>query len=255
MVGAPRHGFDELNGYPTNRGRVYVYFGRPSLSGLSVTNNGPIEVGHLTTLTASLTQGKNIIYQWDFGDGAPLYTSPLDETGAGDTALHEYPAAGIYTARLRAFDGLAQVEAATTVQVFEDLTFTPGGTSTTSDQVLSFEIPPGLQAGVTITYTPQITAGHSLGDFDLAGLAFHMIAVDGDGDPLVSITPAITLTVAYDPARLPLGMDENALELRRYDSGSGSWAPLTVVARGPHRQHAHRAARTTFRILLCWRRS
>ncbi|NTV38043.1 MAG: PKD domain-containing protein, partial [Anaerolineales bacterium] len=151
LVGAPRHGFDESNGYPSNRGRVYVYFGRPSLGGLSAMNDGPSEIGHLTTFTTTLNQGRNVFYQWDFGDGSPLVTSPLDAMGEGGTTLHTYSAAGIFTARVRAFDGLAQVEAETTVQVFEDLTFIPGETFTTTDQVLSFEIPSGLEAGVTIT--------------------------------------------------------------------------------------------------------
>ena len=41
-----------------------------------------------------------------------------------------------------------------------------------------------------------------------------MVAVDGNGDPLVSVSPPITLTVAYDPAQLPLGMDDSTLELQ-----------------------------------------
>jgi len=55
--------------------------------------------------------------------------------------------------------------------------------------------------------------------------------VDESGDPLVSVTPPITLTVSYDPALLPLGAREADLQLRRYDSGLGSWVPLTVVGR------------------------
>jgi hypothetical protein len=231
LIGASRHGIDESNGYPTNRGRVYVYYGRQSLEGLSVAHDGPTEVGHIATLTATLLEGTRVTYQWDFGDGSPIYTSPLDVAGTGSTATHSYPAAGIYTIRVRASSGVEQLEAETALQVFEDLNLPPGGSFTTSDQILTFDAPPGLAETVTITYTPQITAGHSLGDFDLAGIAFHLVAVDQNGNPLVDISPPITVTVSYDPALLPLGAPEEDLELRRYDSGLGSWVPLTVVAR------------------------
>ena len=52
-----------------------------------------------------------------------------------------------------------------------------------------------------------------------------MLAVDGNGDPLITVSPPITLTVSYDPSPLPLGMDESTLELRRYDSGLDAWFP------------------------------
>jgi hypothetical protein len=106
-----------------------------------------------------------------------------------------------------------------------------GGTVTTADGALTFEAPGTLTPTINITYTPMTTPTHSRGDFELAGVVFHLEATDQNGDPLVTLATPISLTVAYDEAALPPSVDEANLELRRYDVDLGDWVPLTVIDR------------------------
>jgi len=64
------------------------------IAGLSAVNDGPMEVGSLTTMTATVTGGTlPIAYTWNFGDG-------ITDTGA--VATHIYAVYGTYTATVTA---------------------------------------------------------------------------------------------------------------------------------------------------------
>jgi hypothetical protein len=116
--------------------------------------------------------------------------------------------------------------------VYQVVSLPPGGgTVATADGALSFEASGALTQTVHITYTPGTTPTQSTGEFELAGVVFHLEATDEIGNPLLTISPPISLTVAYDEAALPLGVDEADLELRRYDLDLGDWVPLTVINR------------------------
>jgi uncharacterized repeat protein (TIGR01451 family) len=58
------------------------------ISGLSAISDSPTDLGQVTTLTATVEGGTNVIYTWDFDDG---------ETGEGQVVTHTYTAAGKYT--------------------------------------------------------------------------------------------------------------------------------------------------------------
>ena len=80
------------------------------ITGLAVINDGPTPVGSVTSLTASVTGGTYIGYDWDLGDGTIL-------TDAGPSITHTYPATGSYTASVTATNPISTDTAATTVVV------------------------------------------------------------------------------------------------------------------------------------------
>lgn len=85
-----------------------IFFQEEAIAGLVATNNSPTALGQPTTLTANVTNGSNVVYTWDFGDGA---------AGAGAAVQHVYPDTGLYTATVTATNPLNQATAATTIQV------------------------------------------------------------------------------------------------------------------------------------------
>jgi len=63
------------------------------ISGLSATNDSPTILGSLTTLTAIISEGTNVVFAWDLGDG---------DTDSGAVVDHIYPSVGMYTATVTA---------------------------------------------------------------------------------------------------------------------------------------------------------
>jgi hypothetical protein len=86
-------------------------------SGLTATNDGPTRLGEPTTFTASVTEGTNVSYDWDFGDGG---------SGAGKTVEHTYAVTGTFTATVTASNA-GNAVAATTVAVVTSASEPPDG--------------------------------------------------------------------------------------------------------------------------------
>jgi hypothetical protein len=197
-----------------------------TIAGLVVTNSSPTELGHPTLFTATITAGTNVLYGWDFGDGQTVSLGPWA------VISHTYPAAGVYTVVISATNPVTKAWAQTIATVYETISMpTGGGEYTTSDGILTFTWPAGLTQTLTITYTPQLTPSHAMGDLEFAGIVFHLDAVDENGNPITAFSPPLTLTLHYDESALPPGMDESELELCRYDAGLGGWVPLLLVSR------------------------
>ena len=66
------------------------------ITGLTVGNDSPTQVGSATHFTATITAGASVVYDWNFGDGTP----PV--VGVGPQRSHTYPAVGTYTATITA---------------------------------------------------------------------------------------------------------------------------------------------------------
>ena len=81
-----------------------------AISGLTAANDGPTVFGNPTELTATITNGSNVTYEWDFGDS---------NSGSGPVISHQYPAPGTYTAEVTATNSLGQ-ETATTIIVIDE---------------------------------------------------------------------------------------------------------------------------------------
>lgn len=78
------------------------------ISGLSASNNSPTNLGDPTTLTASVTDGTNVNFDWAFGDGT---------TGNGAVVNHTYPDVGQYTAVVTASNSVGELVATTNVTI------------------------------------------------------------------------------------------------------------------------------------------
>lgn len=87
--------------------QVVVTVGDTPITNLVITHNGPIIVGETVNYTATAT-GSNIVYQWNFGDGA---------TGSGRTPSHTYGASGVYTAIVTATNGAGSATATALIGV------------------------------------------------------------------------------------------------------------------------------------------
>jgi hypothetical protein len=145
-------------------------------AGLSASNDGPTMLGSVTTLTATVTAGLNVAYNWNFGDG---------HLGADTIVTHTYAAAGIYPAVVTATNSAGSVMATTTVYVITNPVAQAGpdqtvhtGRSVTLDGGASSD--PGNF--LPLTYQWQQTGGPSI---TLSG-ANHVTAT--------FISPAITQT-------------------------------------------------------------
>ena len=79
-----------------------------TISGLTASNDSPTPQGMPTTLSADVTAGTNVIYDWQFGDG---------ESGTGRVVEHVYPAEGDYTATVTARNGISQQTTTTDVEI------------------------------------------------------------------------------------------------------------------------------------------
>ena len=79
--------------------------------GLTATNDGPTEFGSLTTLTATIDTGTNVIYTWDFGDGTD---------GSGAVVTHTYTAPGSFNATVTATNGTNSSSALTVVNILDE---------------------------------------------------------------------------------------------------------------------------------------
>ncbi|RMF30759.1 MAG: hypothetical protein D6759_11320, partial [Chloroflexi bacterium] len=79
---------------------------------------------------------------------------------------------------------------------------TPGGggaITTTHEVTITF--PPGsVTSTVTVSYTAQITPGHSTGSFRFAGKSFRIEAVDAGGNPVTRFQKPFTITIHYRDA-------------------------------------------------------
>ncbi len=80
------------------------------IAGLSAANDSPTPLGQMTTLTATVVSGTNVLYGWSFGDGT---------TGSGAQVQHTYPALGLYTATVTASNSLGALSTTTRVTITE----------------------------------------------------------------------------------------------------------------------------------------
>jgi len=85
------------------------------IQGLKAENDSPTILGEMTTLSATIDNGSNVSYLWDFGDG---------EFGSGASVTHVYPAIDIYTATVTASNSINTLVATTTVNIKERISAT-----------------------------------------------------------------------------------------------------------------------------------
>jgi len=80
-----------------------------TIAGLSADNDSPTSLGDTTNLTATITDGSNVTYEWDFGDGSPTET--------GKVVAHAYAAVGNYTATVTGTNSISSDTTTTEVTI------------------------------------------------------------------------------------------------------------------------------------------
>jgi hypothetical protein len=79
-----------------------------AVGGLTATNDGPTTLGEETAFSASVTEGTNVTYDWEFGDGG---------SGEGNDVAHTYTTTGTFTATVTASNAVNTVTATTVAVV------------------------------------------------------------------------------------------------------------------------------------------
>ena len=145
------------------------------ISGLIAQNDSPTNLGQLTMLTATVSSGNHVTYDWEFGDGT---------TGSGPEIAHIYPAAGSYTAVVTASNGVSIISATTSVSIIDQIT----GLSVTSNS----PIVPGGTAVLTATVATGSNVIYSwrFGDGDTGSgpVVNHVYEVGGAYQVVVTAT-------------------------------------------------------------------
>ncbi|MCP4407608.1 MAG: PKD domain-containing protein, partial [Gammaproteobacteria bacterium] len=109
------------------------------IDGLVITPDVPAYTGWPITLTATVTQGNNITYTWDFGDGSP-------GLNYGATVTHTYAASDTYTVVVTASNAANLRTATADIVAVKPINL-----------VLSKHGPALAAAGDLITYTLTVT--------------------------------------------------------------------------------------------------
>jgi PKD repeat protein len=158
-------------------------------AGLSASNDGPTALGSVTTLTATITDGLNVTYAWNFGDGS---------LGASAAVTHTYAAAGTYTAIVTATNSAGSLAATTTVYVTTNPIAHAGsdqtvhtGRSVTLDGSASFD--PGNF--LPLTYHWQQTGGSAVTLSDASNVTATFAA------PVVTQTRTLTFELTITNAQ------------------------------------------------------
>lgn len=108
---------------------------------------------------------------------------------------------------------------------FETLNLTPGSPLTSRDKVLTLDI----AFSMSLTYTPLMTPTRNISGYTYAGVVFNLEA-DSPTQNQIQANPA-TLTLSYATAFLPAGVNEETLQLYRWDEGDNTWRLMTGLSR------------------------
>ncbi len=120
-----------------NTASATLNVGDISVQGLTAANDSPALTGSTIHFTATITNGYNVSYAWNFGDG---------DTGTGATTSHYYGTSGVYTAVVTA-TGLINSQTATTTVTITDEAI--AGLVVTGTSPVELGTDPNLQASVT----------------------------------------------------------------------------------------------------------
>jgi PKD repeat protein len=150
------------------------------ITGLTANNDSPTQLGEPTTLSATITDGTNVTYTWNFGDGSD---------GIGKIITHTYFAAGSYTAIVTATNSISwqtdttQV-AITDVPVYGLVAYNDSPTMLGEPTTLSATI----QAGTNVIYTWDFGDGAN----GSRANATHIYLAPGSYTAIVTATNSIS---------------------------------------------------------------
>ncbi|MBE2237479.1 MAG: PKD domain-containing protein [Caldilineaceae bacterium] len=82
------------------------------VAGLQASHSGAAPVGQAVIFTATVQGGTNIVYAWEFGDGATVSTSE-------NTLIHAYAAAGAYAVTVTASNEVASARLPLAISIYD----------------------------------------------------------------------------------------------------------------------------------------
>jgi PKD repeat protein len=158
-----------------------------AIEGLWATNDSPTPLGSATTLTATITAGSNVTYNWAFGDG---------DTGSGAVVAHTYPAVGVYTAIVTASNSVSLLTATTPVTITDAFI---------EELVANNDSPTVLGQDTTLTAT--ITKGSNVvytwalgdGDTGSGAVVAHTYPAIGTYTAVVTASNSVSVVTATTP--------------------------------------------------------
>lgn len=181
----------------------YVTITDMPISAVTATNDSPTLLGHTTTLSATVTAGSNVSYNWAFGD---------EKVSSGAVVSHIYPYAGIYTALVTATSSVNVMTATTVVTVVAALP--PEGGSIMPTPGVTVTVAGGTFTDTVVIHYAEhpITDTGSLGN---VGLFYELSATYLSTGLPADLPPGqrYTITVTYRQDNVPLGVNEADLAL------------------------------------------
>ncbi|MFQ5614552.1 MAG: C25 family cysteine peptidase, partial [Anaerolineae bacterium] len=140
----------------SNEARLYDYFAgdqvaqlettvlEAPIAGLAAGNDSPAFLGSQTAFTATIQNGSNVVYSWDFGDGSPAKWGP--------SVNHTYAIVGTHLARVTATNAVSSQTAITTVEIRDVpplADFVSSAPDTLGQQPTTFQ---SVSAGTNLAY-------------------------------------------------------------------------------------------------------
>ena len=209
-----------LYSHPTGSGSATAGFtvaAEGAVAGLRAANDSPTALGQITHLTATVSSGDAVKYDWNLGDGS--------ET-TGQFAANNYAAVGSYTAVVTASNAVSIKAASTNVTISHAVgTVGPhaGGSLRWGDTTMgrrpitiTVEVPGGaVTDSLKLALTRLADSVHPApGDLRLAGVVFILDAYRNSVlQPHFTFQQPVTVTLRYTLETLD-GVAEDTLELR-----------------------------------------
>jgi PKD repeat protein len=124
------------------------------VAGLTVSNTSPTVLGQPTGLLAAISAGDFVSYTWNLGDGV---------SATGVITTHTYPAVGVYTASVTAFNSVNALTATTRVTI-KDVPLSGLNASNNSPSAIgsATTLAAAISAGSNVTYTWNFGDGSSV---------------------------------------------------------------------------------------------
>ncbi len=155
-----------------------------AIEGLIATNDSPTPLGSATTLTATITAGSNVTYDWAFGDG---------DTGSGAVVTHIYPAVGVYTAVVTASNSVSVLTATTPVTITDALI---EGLTANNDSPTVLGQPTTLTATITAGSNVTYTWAFGDGDTGSGAVVAHTYPATGTYTAVVTASNSVSVVTA-----------------------------------------------------------
>lgn len=197
-----------------NQGRIAVVRPEQAIMGLTAVNDSPTPLGDVTALTATITNGTNVQYTWNFGDGL---------TGSGAAPVHTYSAPGIYTAVVTASNAVNMATATTLVHIIEPVANLFAWNNSPTPLGNFTELSATLSTGSDVTYTWDFGDGQMGGGMTLT----HTYSNGGTYMAVVTATNSVSTLTATTTVEI---VDVAISGLTAMNDGPTLWGHVTTLS-------------------------